>query len=217
MNNKRRKLLLFMAGLAASPALTVAQQKISTPRQTAGPFYPVDLPLDDDSDLTRVAGSDGIAKGQISDLTGRILDLNGRPLSDLRIEIWQCDANGRYRHPRENGNKPIDANFQGHGHAITDAQGNYRFRTIRPVAYPGRTPHIHIAVFPEGERPFVTQLYVKGDPGNQSDFLFNRIPVERREMVLAEFARDGNSDNHLRASFDIVLDKYLGTPMDKKA
>ena len=157
------------------------------------------------------------AKGQVTDLTGKILDLNGRPLTDTRIEIWQCDANGRYRHPRENGSRPIDKNFQGHGMAMSDGRGNYRFRTIKPVAYPGRTPHIHVAVFPEGEPPFVTQLYIKDNPDNNSDFLFNRIPVERRHMVVADFAPASKEADTLQASFNIVLDRYHGTPLDNTA
>jgi protocatechuate 3,4-dioxygenase beta subunit len=116
--------------LAAFHALPrLGALRLATPRQTAGPFYPVELPLDDDNDLTHVKGCEERALGQISDLTGRIVDRNGGPLDNLRIEIWQCDANGRYR-----------------------------FRTIRPVPYPGRTPHIHVAVFPSDQPPFVTQL-----------------------------------------------------------
>jgi protocatechuate 3,4-dioxygenase beta subunit len=189
---------------------------MSTPRQTAGPFYPVQLPLDDDNDLTTVAGKPGIAKGQFSDLTGKIVDLNGRPLSGLRIEIWQCDANGRYRHPYEKGEMPIDDNFQGHGKTLTDTDGNYRFRTIKPVAYPGRTPHIHVAVFPEGERPFITQLYIKDNPENHGDFLFNSIPTEKRHMVQAKFSPASDESGLMQASFDIVLDQHQGTPRERK-
>ena len=153
----RRRLVLGATGLLAAYALPgLAGLRHPTPSQPAGPFYPAERPLDDDSDLTRVQGQERPAQGRISDVGGRILDRNGRPLSDLRIEIWQCDANGRYRHPRDSGDRPIDPAFQGLGHTVTDEQGRYRFRTIRPVPYPGRTPHIHAAVFPAGERPFIT-------------------------------------------------------------
>ena len=209
MDSKRRQLMLGLAGiLSAAPA--VAASLLATPSQTAGPFYPLDLPLDDDNDLTRVDGRDGQAAGQISDLSGRIVDINGQPLKNLRIEIWQCDANGRYRHPREKGPAAIDPNFQGHGHNYTDEQGRYRFRTIRPVAYPGRTPHIHVAVLPEGERPFVTQLYVKGEALNESDFLFRRVPAERRHLVIADFtASDDSAD--LLSQGPLVVSFYRGT------
>ena len=149
---------------------------------------------------------EGRPKPELSpaDLRGRLLDRNGRPLQGARIEIWQCDANGRYRHPRDPGRNPIDPGFQGFGHAVTDAEGRYRFRTIRPVPYPGRTPHIHVAVRPPGAETFVTQLYVEGEARNSDDFLFQRIPAERRPLVLADFA-PGTGDAPLQARWDILL------------
>ncbi len=209
---RRRLVLLGMASaLVAGPVFASGLLR-TTPRQPAGPFYPVELPLDDDNDLTQVEGRAGVAKGRLTDLSGRIVDVNGRPLSGLRIEIWQCDANGRYRHPGDRGRANLDPSFQGHGHATTDDGGRYRFRTIRPVPYPGRTPHIHVAVFPAGERPFVTQLYVSGEPRNGEDFLFKRVPAERRHLVLAEFVSTGDQGVELNASFDIILAGSGGTP-----
>jgi protocatechuate 3,4-dioxygenase beta subunit len=204
---RRRRLLGAGLGLLGlSPPLAFSGALLATPRQTAGPFYPVELPLDDDNDLTRIAGRPGVAEGQIADLTGRILDTQGRPLEGLRLEIWQCDASGRYRHPGDQGSRDPDPAFQGHGHTVTDERGRYRFRTIRPVPYPGRTPHIHAAVFLPGERPYVTQIYVKGEPGNDADFLFRRIPEDRRRLVLAEFLPAAQeSGAQLEASFDLVL------------
>ena len=212
MNRHRRQVLFGMAGLLTAASSPLAGTLLATPRQTAGPFYPESLPLDDDNDLTHVTGQSGQANGVISDLTGRILDINGRPLQDIRIEIWQCDAHGRYRHPLENGRNKPDQNFQGHGHSVTDVRGRYRFRTIRPVKYPGRTPHIHVAVFAPGETPFVTQLYVKGDPLNTQDFLFNRVPVERRHLVVSDFKPAQQPGVELKAGFDIILDRIVGTP-----
>ncbi len=212
MNKQRRQIMLALAGVIATPAV-VANNLLPTPRQSAGPFYPQNLPLDDDNDLTRITGRDGQAGGEISDLSGRIVDINGRPLKNMRIEIWQCDINGRYRHPRENAPRPIDPNFQGHGHNYTNDQGQYRFRTIRPVEYPGRTPHIHVAVFPQGERPFVTQLYVKDEPRNASDFLFQRITDERRHLVVAEFKPVAQAPATMQAEFDIILNRRDGTPL----
>jgi protocatechuate 3,4-dioxygenase beta subunit len=176
-----------------------------TPRQSAGPFYPDQLPLDDDNDLVHVRGQAAAAKGEVADLGGRLLDRNGRPLHGMRIEIWQCDANGRYRHRRDPGRRPIDPGFQGFGHTLTDAEGGYRFLTIRPVPYPGRTPHIHVAVFPPGDEPFVTQLYVADEPRNSGDFLYQRVPDDRRHLVTADFVPGGGADAPLQARWDIVL------------
>lgn len=216
MNNRRRQLVMMMAGcVAVGPVISASGLLLSTPRQSAGPFYPVQLPLDDDNDLTQVAGRGGRAQGVITDLSGRIIDASGRPLENLRIEIWQCDANGRYRHPHENGPGAVDENFQGHGHALTDALGRYRFRTIRPVPYPGRAPHIHVAVFADKDAPFVTQLYVKDEPLNQRDFLFTHVPADRRHLVVAEFKRAQHGDAELQASFDIILDRSDGTPIQQ--
>jgi protocatechuate 3,4-dioxygenase beta subunit len=215
IDRNRRKLMLAMSGLIAAGASGTVAALMPTPRQTAGPFYPETLPLDDDNNLTEVAGRAGKAKGIISDVSGRIVDINGRPLRDMRIEIWQCDANGRYRHPRENASRPLDENFQGHGFTVSNAKGLYRFRTIRPVPYPGRTPHIHVAVFPAGEHPFITQLYIAGEQRNESDFLYNDIPPDRRHLATAQFEASTAPGAELQASFDIILNRTDGTPQDR--
>lgn len=198
---------LFLRGLASGigvVALPAAATGL-TPQQSAGPFYPDQPPLDDDNDLVRVGDRMEQAQGQVSDLSGRLLDRNGKPLPGTRIEIWQCDANGRYRHSRDPGRAPIDPGFQGIGHAISDAQGRYRFRTIRPVPYPGRTPHIHVAVYPAGGRPFVTQLYVAGEARNADDFLYRRIPEDQRARVTAAFLPAEMGEAELAAQWDVVL------------
>lgn len=201
----RRRFLQGTTGLLAiHTASVLASLRSPTPRQPAGPFYPEELPLDNDNDLTHVEGQEQPASGQITDLGGRILDQNERPLGGLRIEIWQCDVNGRYRHPRDTGDRPIDPGFQGIGHTVTDHLGRYRFRTIRPMPYPGRTPHIHVAVFPEGERPFITQLYVAGDPRNSSDFLYKRVPESYRHLVTTEFMPSEAANVDFTARWDIV-------------
>jgi len=209
----RRRLLLGGAAALASLPLGAAQRAL-TPSQTAGPFYPVDPPLDHDNDLTYVTGRSERAAGRISDLTGRVLDVNGESLPGLRVEIWQCDANGRYRHPRDRREVSKDPNFQGFGHTVTDAEGRYRFRTIRPVAYPGRTPHIHAAIFRDGERPFVTQIYVAGEPQNAEDFLFLRVPEDQRPLLLADFEPSDDPVAELRAEFDFVLSPAIAAVFD---
>ena len=206
IDHKRRKLILGLSGIIAAGAGSTVAALVPTPRQSSGSFYPVTLPLDDDNNLTEVAGKSGKAKGIISDLSGRIVDINGRPLRTMRIEIWQCDANGRYRHPRDPGRKTIDAGFQGFGRTLADDQGRYRFRTIRPVPYPGRTPHIHVAVYRPGARPFVTQLYVADEARNDSDFLYQRVPVEQRHLVTAAFAPSSRPEVDLEAQWDLILD-----------
>jgi protocatechuate 3,4-dioxygenase beta subunit len=202
----RRRFIQGTTGLLAvhgSPLL--AGLRIATPPQPAGPFYPEHPPLDDDNDLTQVRGQELPARGRITDLSGSLLDRNGQPLRGLRIEIWQCDSNGRYRHPRDSSDRPPDPGFQGSGHTMTDSLGRYRFRTIRPVPYPGRTPHIHVAVFPAGESPFITQLYVAGEPRNAGDFLYQRVPEEQRHLVTTAFTPAGPGSVELNAVWDIVL------------
>jgi protocatechuate 3,4-dioxygenase beta subunit len=141
-----RRLILIGAATAVGailqPKLLHAAGLVLTPRQTEGPFYPVELPTDRDSDLVRVTGADAQAMGQVAHVMGRVLDPRGRPVPGALVEIWQCDANGRYLHPGDRGG-PRDLRFQGYGQALTEAGGGYHFRTIRPVPYPGRTPHIH--------------------------------------------------------------------------
>lgn len=202
--SRRRQLVLGGSAALLSSPMALAQRP-PTPTQSVGPFYPVIPPLHRDNDLTQVEGQARRALGQIADLYGQVLDVGGRPLAGLRVEIWQCDANGRYRHPGDRGSTAEDPGFEGFGHTISDAQGRYRFRTIRPVAYSGRTPHIHAAVFPKSGRPFVTQIYVAGEPLNDRDFLFQRVPESLRPLLLAEFVPVRDSVVGLSAKFDIVL------------
>lgn len=182
-----------------------AYGRVPTPPQTRGPFYPVELPLDRDNDLVRIKGHGGIAGGEISNVVGRILDENGRPVREARVEIWQCDVNGRYHHPWDRRNAPLDPHFQGYGQFVTGADGGYRFRTIKPVPYPGRTPHIHFTISGPGFEPLITQMYVEGAPGNEGDFVLNRIrDPKARASVIVPFERVGDSPE-LLARFDVVL------------
>lgn len=202
----RRSLIQLIALGLAAPQAVLAEQLETTPAQTSGPFYPVQLPLDDDADLTFVNNRKTRAKGELTELTGRLLDSSGKPVKNTRFEIWQCDARGFYHHPEDRGGQ-ADLNFQGHGQVFTDSQGRYRFRTIKPVAYPGRTPHIHVAVFPQGAEVFSTQIYVAGEAQNQSDFLYLSVPAEKRKLLEAEFKPGQVQDIAWQASFDLVLQK----------
>jgi len=179
-----------------------------TPRQTAGPFYPLSIPADSDNDLVRVAGHNGTAQGTVTYVSGRVLDLNGRPLSGLRVEIWQCDTNGRYHYVRDDrGDTPLDDNFQGYGQTIADAAGGYRFRTIRPVPYPGRTPHIHFAVSGPGLARFTTQMYIAGEPLNERDGVLMgvRDPAARARLIVPLRPASEIEANVLAGTFDIVV------------
>ena len=196
---------LGAAGLGAVAAVRAAGLA-KTPRQTTGPFYPYDDALESDADLVQVGGRNTLAKGVITHLSGVVKDHRGRPVPGAQVEIWQCDANGRYHHPRDRRNAPPDESFQGYGRASTGPEGLYRFRTIKPVAYPGRTPHIHFIIRGPGFEPLVTQMYVQGAPENAEDWLLNRIrdPM-RRASVVVPFEPHPDLPDQRIARFDIVL------------
>lgn len=171
-----------------------------------GPFYPNKLPLDTDNDLLIVNDSLTPAVGEVTHLTGRLLDAHGDPIRNALIEIWQADHTGTYLRSRGPAGT-FDPNFQGFGRFLTSSTGEYYFRTIRPVAYTGRpAPHIHFAVKVKGREKWTTQLFVKGDPGNARDGLYRDIPEKGRETVTAEFVPVKISRaGELAARFDIVL------------
>jgi protocatechuate 3,4-dioxygenase beta subunit len=145
------------------------------------------------------------SQGEITDLTGRVFGLDGTPINDALIEIWQCDANGRYIHRGDQGGRPRDPGFQGYGKTRSGRDGGYRFRTIKPVPYPGRAPHIHVAVTAPGRKPLVTQLYVDGARENSRDFLRNLLSAEELAAVTVPFRPSGDGSGHLTARFDIVM------------
>ena len=201
----------FLAGsLAAASALLVpslagAQQRLPTPRQTAGPFYPTAFPADVDNDLVVIRGAAAGAEGIVTHIAGRVLDIAERPIAGARVEIWQCDAHGRYLHPASTGSRPRDAAFQGFGRTVSAADGSCAFRTIRPVPYSGRTPHIHCAVAAAG-RELVTQIYVAGEPLNARDGLYARLDPREREAVTVRLEpANGIEEGALAGRFDIVL------------
>jgi len=206
-----RRHLLQVGGLALSAWYVpgaFAQALIETPRQTEGPFYPDHRPLDRDNDLIVVGQSTTPAVGEVTHLSGRVLSRAGAPLRGVTVEIWQVDSRGVYLHSASgNTQAGRDPNFQGFGQFETGSSGEYRFRTIKPVAYPGRTPHIHVQVKRGGRELLTTQCYVKGDPRNARDGVLRRIADERaRESVLVDFVSvPGDPTGALRATFDVVL------------
>lgn len=190
----RRGLLASFVALAGGAAFwRRAAAAGLTPRATEGPFYPTPAMRmqDADNDLVKVIGLVREAGGEVITLKGRITAPDGTPRAGHRIEIWQCDMNGKYLHPGDDRQQPYDQGFQGFGHDITDAEGRYRFRTIKPGKYPGRTPHIHVKVF-DGERELLTtQFYVAGAPDNARDSLFRRMSEEEAAGVSMVFAETG--------------------------
>ncbi len=201
VNRRRRRLLL---GLFAVPVAGGLRAALPTPGATEGPFYPLPAmrTADDDSDLVRIAGAVERAGGEIVRLAGRVLDRDGQPLAGARVEIWQCDVNGVYLHRRDPNHDSRDRAFQGFGQSLTDTDGSYAFRTIKPVPYPGRTPHIHVKVWHDGRERLTTQFYLPDHPYNDRDWLYNRIPPDRREQVTLRFAATGTEP---LARLDIVV------------
>jgi len=192
--------VLAMPALLTGMPARAAQPLRLTPAQAEGPFYPVELPQDTDFDLLR-HGDLRYTRGQASWLEGTVRDPDGHPLRGANVEIWQCDVDGHYRHPRDGWQ--ADPAFQSFGRVAVDAEGRYRFHTIRPVAYSGRTPHIHLKVRLAQRTLLTTQLYVEGDPGNERDSLWRslRDPLDRAALTVPfKPATDG-----LRAQFAIVV------------
>jgi len=203
----------FVGGVAAASLAAwytpgaMAEELTRTPRQTEGPFYPDHLPLDTDNDLLIVNDNLSPAVGEITHLTGRILDAHGNPIRNAAVEIWQVDNHGIYLHSQGGDRATLDKNFQGFGRFVTGSTGEYYFRTIKPVVYPGRTPHIHFAVKVRGQDKFTTQCYVKGAPENDRDGILRGIRDEKqRENVIVDFAPIKESKlGELAAKFDVIL------------
>lgn len=210
---RRQFLGLTAAGLATFPTGAFAEMLTETPRATEGPFYPDHLPLDTDNDLLVINDKLTPAVGEITHLGGRVLDATGAPMRNVVVEIWQVDGNGVYLHSRSGGNGQRDANFQGFGRFLTNQKGGYYFRTVKPVPYPGRTPHIHFAINRGDRRLLTTQMYVKGHQQNERDGIFRSIrDKKQQESVAVEFKPLKDSKlGELVANFDIVLGR---TPAD---
>ncbi|HEV8487603.1 MAG TPA: protocatechuate 3,4-dioxygenase [Blastocatellia bacterium] len=190
----------------AAPGL-FADELTKTPSQTEGPFYPDKMPLDTDNDLLIINNSITPAVGIVTHLTGRILDTHGEPFRNATVEIWQVDNNGAYIHTRSDNRDKRDANFQGFGRFQTGSTGEYRFRTIKPIPYSGRTAHIHFAVKLKGRDNFTTQCYIKGQPENERDGILKSIrDPKSRESIIVPFVPIKESRiGELAARFDIVL------------
>lgn len=198
-----RRFVLACAAALAAPHLSLVRASTGplrpTPSQTEGPFYPVSLPADTDGDLLR-NGSAAYQRGTPAWVEGTVVDLDGTPLAGGVVEIWQCDHAGHYHHPGDGGR--ADPAFQGFGRVVVGRDGRYRFRTLKPVPYSGRTPHIHVKVRLDRMELLTTQLYVADDPGNAKDFLWRRLSTADREALTVPF-RPGAQG--LSARFPIVV------------
>ena len=211
-NISRRTRRAFLGRLAVGAAAFTARGAFAdeltrTPRQTEGPFYPNKLPLDTDNDLLILNDATTPAVGEVAHLTGRLLDAKGEPLRDTVIEIWQCDSAGAYLHTGSSNRDKADKNFQGFGRFTTGSAGEYYFRTIRPVPYPGRAPHIHVKVRKGGKELLTTQFYIKDHPGNSRDGIYRSLrDPKARELVTLDFAPlPGSKVGELAARGDVIL------------
>jgi protocatechuate 3,4-dioxygenase beta subunit len=195
------------AALFTVPGAFAEELSRKTASSEEGPFYPPKLPLDTDNDLIIVNNSITPAVGQITHLSGRLLNASGSPIRNATIEIWEVDNTGIYLADRPQHAK-FDANFQGFGRFLTGSTGEYYFRALKPVSYPGRrAPHIHFKIRRQGQEPWNTQLFVKGEPGNEQDGIYMKIgDAQARASVTVDFVPlPGSRIGEVAARFDIVL------------
>jgi protocatechuate 3,4-dioxygenase beta subunit len=190
--SRRRALSLLSAGTLAACAARVEDGEpvahAATPAETAGPFYPADTNIERDADLTRLAGRSERAAGLVIEVRGRVLDLDGRPVSGAHVELWQATAGGRYDHPSDAANPAsLDPNFQGYAVVEAGADGGFSFTTIRPGGYlvdrqGPRTPHFHWKIHASG-RDLTTQSYFPDEPANETDFVIRAMGADVRHLI----------------------------------
>ncbi len=180
----------------------------ATPGETKGPFYPVLAQKDKDFDLTRIAGENGVAKGKIIIIQGQVLDTLGKAVENATIDLWQANAAGRYKHPHDSNNAPLDPDFQGWAIVQSGKDGAFRFKTVYPGSYPAsskwtRPPHIHFKISKKGYIEIITQMYFPQHKLNESDLLLQRKSKEERKLMISSKVQD-NPDTY---QYNIVLEK----------
>ncbi len=198
---------IITSAVTISPVLAT-RHLLRTPSQTEGPYYPEKWEGDVDNDLVTVTGEAAQSMGTVLHLSGTVKDTSGAAVGSALVEIWQCDARGIYRHSEdESPTRKHDQGFQGYGRAVTDDKGYYSFRTIRPVSYPGRTPHIHFRVKARSRPVLTTQMYVFGEPENRQDFLLNDIGNKklRDSLIVRLSPADRLETGALAGVFDIIV------------
>jgi protocatechuate 3,4-dioxygenase beta subunit len=206
------KMALGVNALALTGSWTAARAETlkRTPGQILGPFYPLDKPPAVVSDLVTLPGRPGPAQGQVIHVMGRVLSIDAKPTAGARVEIWQANTWGRYRHPSDTNPAPLDPNFDGFAAQVTDAEGRYHFRTVKPAAYPTgpnsmRPPHIHFEVTGRMDR-LVTQMYFAGESLNDNDpFLQSAGAGKERLIVKLEPPTSSLEPGSLVAAWNIVV------------
>lgn len=196
MNKQIRRRQLIQGGLSVIGGLFIASKGEAaelcrlTPEQTEGPFYPIQDQADKDADLTTVQGRLGSASGEVIGVQGVVTDQHCKAVAGVLVEIWQACASGKYNHPGDPNPAPLDPHFQYWGKALTDSQGFYRFKTIKPGAYQAnaswrRPPHVHFKVSKRGYKELITQLYFAGEDLNDKDLILKALPLEDQKSVIA--------------------------------
>jgi protocatechuate 3,4-dioxygenase beta subunit len=214
-----RRQVLGMAAVAASGlalsdriGIALAQTMKRTPGELLGPVYPVIQRADQGADLTIVPGKSGRAMGQVIHVMGRVFNAEGQPVRGARVELWQANAQGRYTHPSDTNPAPLDPNFEGFAVQNSDGEGRYRFKTIKPGAYPAtgtwmRPPHLHFEITGKVNR-VITQMYFPGEPLNDKDILLQNIRANREGLIAKVLPATADVEpDSLIVVWDIVLDK----------
>ena len=211
--NLIRNTIISTVAIAGASSMSLAQQclQTKTPKQTEGPFYPIVDQIDTDADLIRVTGKNKIALGEIVIIQGLLTDQNCKPVVGALVEIWQACASGKYDHPSDPNTAPIDPNFQYWGKSVTDANGKYQFRTIKPGTYAAspdwiRPAHIHFKISALGYIELITQLYFVGDQFNNKDLILQRLKKEDQKKVIVDFKIISGAP-HPIGIFDIQIEK----------
>lgn len=206
------KLGLFssLVGAAITGSAVSNALRLATPRELEGPFYPTKDQNDRDADLTKIDGRRGVAQGSHIVIFGQILNLEQRPIKDATIDIWQANAHGRYNHPNDPNPQPPDPNFQGWAIISSGDNGDFRFKTVMPGAYPAsktwiRPPHIHFKISKPGYTTLTTQMYFPGEELNKTDLLLRQKEPWQRPLMIAKQAR--NEEELSVYEYNIVLAK----------
>jgi protocatechuate 3,4-dioxygenase beta subunit len=210
-----QSLTLTAAGLWAPGAF--AELLTLTPDMTEGPFFPDKLPLDQDNDLIRMTDHTTPAVGTITNLSGRVLDKNGNPVKDALVELWQADDHGTYIHTKGAAQGERDPGFQGYGKFETAKDGGWKFRTIKPGLYTGRTRHYHFGVTLKGQPRFATQLFFKDEPANAKDGILRSLQDEKTAAAVVREFKPVAGTTELAATWDIVLGLTPGDNHDQPA
>lgn len=188
---------------------TLLEELMRTPEQTAGPFYPVPeiaKQKHSDADLTRQAADGPVAEGEVIQLEGQVVGIDGKPIHGSIVEVWQACHSGRYQHTRDTNPAPLDPNFQYWARVTTTDEGRYSLKTIVPGKYPGRTPHVHFRILAEGYPELVTQMYFeKFGEANQKDGIYGRLSQPQKELVTVAFAPADIAAGTPAGKFRIVL------------